>query len=59
MDRFGEDGSLDENVESFFHDNKNLVDRVGRCMDVTKGMRKGSKKGFYKQIYYYININFA
>jgi WD40 repeat protein len=37
MDRFGEDGSLDDNVESFLHDDTDLRDPAGRCMDVTKG----------------------
>ncbi|KAM7493211.1 hypothetical protein LguiB_027820 [Lonicera macranthoides] len=38
MDRFVEDGSLDDNVESFLsHDDTDPRDPVGRCMDVTKG----------------------
>lgn len=37
MDRFGEDGSLDDNVESFLHDDTDLRDPAGRCMDATKG----------------------
>lgn len=38
MDRFVEDGSLDENVESFLsHDDTDPRDTVGRCMDVSKG----------------------
>ncbi|GMI84236.1 ROTUNDA 2, LEUNIG [Hibiscus trionum] len=38
MDRFVEDGSLDDNVESFLsHDDTDPRDAVGRCMDVTKG----------------------
>lgn len=39
MDRFVEDGSLDDNVESFLsHDDTDLRDTVGgRCMDVSKG----------------------
>lgn len=38
MDRFVEDGSLDENVESFLsHDDADPRDTVGRCMDVSKG----------------------
>ncbi|CAK9179219.1 unnamed protein product [Ilex paraguariensis] len=38
MDRFGEDGSLDDNVESFLsHDDTDPRDSVGRCMDVSKG----------------------
>lgn len=33
-----EDGSLDENVESFLsHDDADPRDAVGRCMDVSKG----------------------
>lgn len=39
MDRFVEDGSLDDNVESFLsHDDTDPRDAVGRCMDVTEGM---------------------
>ncbi|KAE8726428.1 Transcriptional corepressor LEUNIG [Hibiscus syriacus] len=38
MDRFVEDGSLDDNVESFLsHDDTDPRDAVGRCVDVTKG----------------------
>ncbi|KAL4342194.1 hypothetical protein GQ457_08G002570 [Hibiscus cannabinus] len=38
MDRFVDDGSLDDNVESFItHDDTDPRDAVGRCMDVTKG----------------------
>ncbi|XWS27175.1 hypothetical protein CRYUN_Cryun26dG0092500 [Craigia yunnanensis] len=38
MDRFVEDGSLDDNVESFLsHDDMDPRDTVGRCMDVSKG----------------------
>lgn len=38
MDRFVEDGSLDDNVESFLsHEDADLRDTVGRCMDVSKG----------------------
>ncbi|XP_076916000.1 transcriptional corepressor LEUNIG-like [Bidens hawaiensis] len=38
MDRFVEDGSLDDNVESFLSpDDNDLRDTVGRCMDVSKG----------------------
>lgn len=38
MDRFVEDGSLDDNVESFLsHDETDPRDTVGRCMDVSKG----------------------
>ncbi|PQM36914.1 transcriptional corepressor LEUNIG isoform X3 [Prunus yedoensis var. nudiflora] len=38
MDRFVEDGSLDDNVESFLsHDDVDPRDAVGRCMDVSKG----------------------
>lgn len=38
MDRFVEDGSLDDNVESFLsHDDADPRDAVGRCMDVSKG----------------------
>lgn len=37
MDRFVEDGSLDDNVESFLsHDDADPRDAVGR-MDVSKG----------------------
>lgn len=42
MDRFVEDGSLDDNVESFLsHDDNDPRDTVGRCMDVSKGMSNG------------------
>ncbi|KAJ0856952.1 putative transcription factor WD40-like family [Helianthus annuus] len=38
MEHFLEDGSLDDNVESFLsHDDTDLRDTVGRCMDVSKG----------------------
>lgn len=38
MDRF-EDGSLDDNVESFLsHNDVDPRDTVGRCMDVNKGV---------------------
>ncbi|RYR05683.1 hypothetical protein Ahy_B06g085510 isoform A [Arachis hypogaea] len=38
VDRFVEDGSLDDNVESFLsHDDTDARDAVGRCMDVSKG----------------------
>ncbi|OMO80569.1 hypothetical protein COLO4_24036 [Corchorus olitorius] len=38
MDRFVEDGSLDDNVESFLsHDDTDPRDPGGRCMDVSKG----------------------
>ncbi|XP_047174732.1 transcriptional corepressor LEUNIG-like, partial [Vigna umbellata] len=38
VDRFVEDGSLDENVESFLsQDDTDPRDTVGRCMDVSKG----------------------
>lgn len=38
MDRFVEDGSLDDNVESFLsHEETDHRDAVGRCMDVTEG----------------------
>lgn len=38
VDRFVEDGSLDDNVESFLsHDDSDPRDTVGRCMDVSKG----------------------
>ncbi|MFS7953770.1 putative transcription factor WD40-like family [Helianthus anomalus] len=38
MERFVEDGSLDDNVESFLsHDDTDLRDTFGRCMDVSKG----------------------
>ncbi|KAE9459168.1 hypothetical protein C3L33_08928, partial [Rhododendron williamsianum] len=38
MDRFVEDGSLDDNVESFLsHDDTDPRDPIGRCMDVSKG----------------------
>lgn len=45
MDRFVEDGSLDDNVESFLsHDDHNDPrDAVGRCMDVSKGKSKLNK----------------
>lgn len=39
MDRFVEDGSLEDNVESFLsHDDTDPRDAVGRCMDVSKGV---------------------
>lgn len=39
MDRFVEDASLEENVESFLsHDDTDPRDVVGRCMDVSKGV---------------------
>jgi len=38
IDRFVEDGSLDDNVESFLsQDDTDARDTVGRCMDVSKG----------------------
>uniref|UniRef100_M4F7J0 LisH domain-containing protein n=1 Tax=Brassica campestris TaxID=3711 RepID=M4F7J0_BRACM len=38
MDRFVEDVSLDDNVESFLsHEDGDQRDAVGRCMDVSKG----------------------
>ncbi|KAG1335520.1 transcriptional corepressor LEUNIG [Cocos nucifera] len=38
IDRFVEDGSLEDNVESFLsHDDPDPRDTVGRCMDVGKG----------------------
>lgn len=38
MDRFVEDGSLDDNVESFLsHDDTDPRDSVGRGMDVSQG----------------------
>ncbi|KAL5074285.1 hypothetical protein RYX36_013269 [Vicia faba] len=38
VDRFVDDGSLDENVESFLsQDDTDPRDHVGRCMDVSKG----------------------
>jgi hypothetical protein len=38
MDRFVEDGSLDDNVESFLsHDDTDMRDTVNRCIDVGKG----------------------
>lgn len=41
MDRFVEDTSLDDNVESFLsHDDIDPRDTVGRCMDISKGMIK-------------------
>lgn len=40
MDRFVEDASLEDNVESFLsHDDTDPRDTVGRCMDVSKGVR--------------------
>ncbi|KAA3476960.1 Transcriptional corepressor LEUNIG-like protein [Gossypium australe] len=39
IDRFVDDGSLDDNVESFLsHDDPEPRDRVGRCSDVSKGL---------------------
>lgn len=41
MDRFVDDGSLDDNVESFLsHDDADPRDAVGRCMDISKGRAK-------------------
>ncbi|KAK4756445.1 hypothetical protein SAY87_006572 [Trapa incisa] len=38
MDRFVEDGSIDDNVESFLsHDDIDPRDTVGLCMDISKG----------------------
>ncbi|KAF2612722.1 hypothetical protein F2Q70_00013547 [Brassica cretica] len=38
MDRFVEDGSLDDNVESFLsNEDGDQRDAIGRCMDVSKG----------------------
>ncbi|XP_047340603.1 transcriptional corepressor LEUNIG-like isoform X2 [Impatiens glandulifera] len=38
LDRFVEDGSLDDNVDSFLsHDDADVRETVGRCMDVNKG----------------------
>lgn len=38
MERFVEDGSLDDNVDSFLsHDDTDPRDPVGRCMDGGKG----------------------
>jgi hypothetical protein len=38
VDRFVDDGSLDDNVESFLsQDDTDPRDPVGRCMDVSKG----------------------
>lgn len=38
MDRFVDDGSLDDNVDSFLsQDDADPRDRVNRCADVTKG----------------------
>ncbi|KAM5547802.1 transcriptional corepressor LEUNIG-like [Rosa sericea] len=38
MDRFVDDGSLEDNVESFLsHDDADPRDRVARCSDVSKG----------------------
>ncbi|KAK4785052.1 hypothetical protein SAY86_001741 [Trapa natans] len=38
MDRFVEDASLDDNVESFLsHDDIDPRDTIGRCMDISKG----------------------
>ncbi|KAF4366236.1 hypothetical protein G4B88_030414 [Cannabis sativa] len=38
MDRFVDDGSLEDNVESFLsHDDADPRDAAGRCMDVSKG----------------------
>lgn len=39
MERFVEDGSLDDNVESFLsHDDADPRDAVGRGMDLSKGV---------------------
>lgn len=41
MDRFVDDGSLDDNVDSFLsHDDADPRDRVNHCSDVTKGTMK-------------------
>ncbi|CAH8386974.1 unnamed protein product [Eruca vesicaria subsp. sativa] len=41
MDRFVEDGSLDDNVESFLsHEDGDQRDAVGWCMDVSKGLQE-------------------
>lgn len=41
MDRFVEDGSLEDNVESFLsHDDADPRDAIGRCTDVSKGVLK-------------------
>ncbi|KAF5743283.1 Transcriptional corepressor LEUNIG -like protein [Tripterygium wilfordii] len=38
MERFVEDGSLEDNVESFLsHDDADPRDTIGRCMDMSKG----------------------
>lgn len=39
IDLFVEDGSLDDNVESFLsHDDTDPRDLVGRSMDISKGL---------------------
>ena len=39
MDRLLEDGSLDDNVESFLsQDDMDPRDTLGRCMDASKGV---------------------
>lgn len=39
MDRLLEDGSLDDNVESFLsQDDMDPRDNLGRCMDASKGV---------------------
>lgn len=39
MDRFVDDGTLDDNVDSFLsHDDADPRDRVGQSADVSKGM---------------------
>lgn len=51
MDRFVEDGSLDDNVESFLSpDDADHRDSVGRGMEISKGALESL---FHKSSHYY------
>ena len=53
MDRFVEDPSLEDNVESFLsHDDTDPRDVVGRCMDVSKGVQMLIEQ----LVLFYVNI---
>lgn len=49
IDRFVDDGSLEDNVESFLSDDADPRDRVSRCADVSKG---SMHMNFYYSITY-------
>lgn len=49
IDRFVDDGSLEDNVESFLSDDADPRDRVSRCADVSKG---SVHMNFYSSITY-------